>query len=302
MGTATQPAQPATAHSLYQSLASKGSGRAASRIAVLAAMGAGRPQNWDEALDQLEQAAALHERGAQRQLLLLSGRREAGGSSPAAWRRLRGEVDLAAWLAPPQPQPLSAAPNIFALPGFASRAVCRWIVAAGEPRLEEGWVNDVVTGQRRADPMRTATATAYTLLTTDLIMVMLQERLARAASLPLHHHEPPNLLSYKVGQEYQPHFDFINPGAPTFADELKIFGQRVATCLTYLNDEYEGGETHFPEIDLKYRGGLGDALVFFNVDKAGQPDPKTLHAGTPPTRGRKLLLSQWVRDRVQPIL
>ena len=28
----------------------------------------------------------------------------------------------------------------------------------------------------------------------------------------------------------------------------------------------------------------------------------TLHAGLPVTHGRKWLLSQWVRDRVQPIV
>ena len=45
-----------------------------------------------------------------------------------------------------------------------------------------------------------------------------------------------------------------------------------------------------------HRGGRGDALVFFNLDEAGQPDPRTLHAGLAPTRGEKWLLSQWIRD------
>ena len=47
---------------------------------------------------------------------------------------------------------------------------------------------------------------------------------------------------------------------------------------------------------------IEDALLFLNVDARGQPHPQSLHAGLPPTRGEKWVLSMWVRDRVQPIL
>jgi hypothetical protein len=43
-------------------------------------------------------------------------------------------------------------------------------------------------------------------------------------------------------------------------------------------------------------------MLFLNVRRTDkQPDPLTLHAGTPVVGDRKWLLSQWVRDRVQPI-
>jgi hypothetical protein len=71
------------------------------------------------------------------------------------------------------------------------------------------------------------------------------------------------------------------------------------TFLIYLNSEFEGGETDFPVLALAYKGATGDALYFGNVDSAGVPDPRTLHAGLPPTRGEKWLFSQWVRDRVR---
>jgi hypothetical protein len=39
-------------------------------------------------------------------------------------------------------------------------------------------------------------------------------------------------------------------------------------------------------------------LLFANVDAATRaPDPLTLHAGLPPTRGEKWIFSQWIRDR-----
>jgi len=44
-----------------------------------------------------------------------------------------------------------------------------------------------------------------------------------------------------------------------------------------------------------------EALVFDNVDAAGAGDMNTLHAGQPVTRGEKWLLSQWIRDKPQPV-
>ena len=73
-------------------------------------------------------------------------------------------------------------------------------------------------------------------------------------------------------------------------------GQRTETFLIYLNDDYSGGETHFPELGLSHVGARGDALVFSNVDAAGKPDDATRHAGLPPTSGEKWLFSQWIRE------
>ena len=70
------------------------------------------------------------------------------------------------------------------------------------------------------------------------------------------------------------------------------------TALIYLNDEFEGGETSFPQLGIEHRAKAGDALVFSNVDPRGRPEPRTEHAGRPPTKGTKWVFSQWVRDRI----
>ena len=41
----------------------------------------------------------------------------------------------------------------------------------------------------------------------------------------------------------------------------------------------------------------GDAVLFWNVDAAGQPDVRTLHAGLEPARGEKWVLSLWLRGK-----
>ncbi len=153
----------------------------------------------------------------------------------------------------------------------------------------------------RSDP--DGLAAGFGLADTDIVLVLTQKRLELASGLHIHQQEAPHVLSYEVGQEYKAHFDFLMPDEPSFAHVLEAMGQRVATCLTWLNDDYEGGETAFPKINWKHRGRVGDAMLFLNVRRADkQPDPLTLHAGTPVMSGRKWLLSQWVRDRVQPIV
>ncbi len=95
------------------------------------------------------------------------------------------------------------------------------------------------------------------------------------------------VLRYQPGDEYRDHLDTL-PG---------VENQRHTTVLTYLNDDYDGGATVFPESGLSVKGKRGDVLVFRNLDSAGRPDPATRHAGTPVTRGTKWLSSCWIRQR-----
>jgi hypothetical protein len=94
--------------------------------------------------------------------------------------------------------------------------------------------------------------------------------------------------------------DFLDPENPAHAAVIAERGQRVASFLIYLNDGFDGGETEFPRLGLRFKGRKGDALLFWNTDASGQPDRMTLHAGLAPTRGCKWLLSQFLRDRPWP--
>ena len=79
------------------------------------------------------------------------------------------------------------------------------------------------------------------------------------------------------------------------AEQIRRQGQRVATVLIYLNENYAGGETDFPELAWRFKGKTGDALCFWNADMDGRPAPRSLHAGIPPVGGEKWVFSQWIR-------
>ena len=120
-----------------------------------------------------------------------------------------------------------------------------------------------------------------------------QSRISAATGLPVLAMEPPQVLRYEVGQTFRPHYDFVPP------ENAARAGQRLLTALVYISDDFDGGETDFPRLDIRLRGGVGDAIYFANIDREGKLDARTLHAGLAPTRGEKWLLSQWVRDRVR---
>jgi prolyl 4-hydroxylase len=105
------------------------------------------------------------------------------------------------------------------------------------------------------------------------------------------------VLHYAPGQEFVPHFDFLDTDVPAYARDIAARGQRAATFLIYLNDDYEGGETEFPKLDWRCKGRKGDAILFWNLTPEGAPDERMLHAGLPPTKGEKWLLSQWLRQK-----
>jgi hypothetical protein len=84
---------------------------------------------------------------------------------------------------------------------------------------------------------------------------------------------------------------------PDYDQEIAQRGQRIVTFLVYLNDGYAGGETEFPRLDIKHKGRAGEGLSFSNALADGRSDLRTLHAGRPPTRGDKWIVSQFVRDR-----
>ena len=204
---------------------------------------------------------------------------------------------IEAWFKPPPPRVVSDRPHVLMVEGFVSTAVCDWVRTRAEPHLERAEIYDPVSGGGRADPVRTNTAYAFDLAASDLVLVFLRERIARLAGLPVPGLEPTQILRYEPGQAFDWHVDFLDPTLPGHRDDLARSGQRIATCLVWLNDEYEGGETAFQTGGQRFRGRKGDAILWANVTPKGAPDPMTRHAGLPPTSGEKWILSQWMRPR-----
>ena len=278
--------------------AAAGHAAAIERRALLECRGVGRAPNWDQALDSLAIAAKRGSPSAAGQLILLAEDRVLRAASterpPGDWTELRSRISIVRRLSAPAAagHVLSASPIVHAIPGFASAAECQWLIAAAAPRLDRAPVYNVPAG---VDPGRTNQFAPFNFANADIIVEVIRKRIANQIGAPLACLEMSQVLHYDVGQEFVLHCDFLDPQA--MREEIARNGQRVATVLIYLNEDFEGGQTSFPRLGLDHRGETGDALVFGNVGAGGEPDPRSQHAGCPPTRGAKWVFSQWVRNQ-----
>lgn len=289
--------------------AEAGHARACACMAAIAAAGVCQAQSWQASLDWLQRAADLGWRPAQAQLMLLSANHEQAGRSAIGpgdlgapkrdWSLWRKTIDIAAWLSTPDKEILSEAPRVRLYREFLPPSMCRWLIDRARDKLRRASTYDPLTGMGAIGNARTNSETDFNIVESDLPLLLVRARIAEATGLPTAIMELSKVLHYAHGQQFGAHFDFIDPVTPALAAEVRERGQRMATFLIYLNDEYDGGETDFPQIGLRHRGQAGDALFFANVDTNGVPDPLTLHAGLAPTRSEKWLLSQWIRDQVQ---
>lgn len=260
---------------------------------VLAALGAWEPQSWETATARLARAAELGSDFARRQLAVLSGR-EAGAPD-----ELAAAIDWAAWLAPAPKTRRLDDPRIATAKAFLSPGACAWMIERARGRVAQALVFDAASGGRAVEAGRSNSAFEFAFEDLDLVTVAIRARIAANVAVPPGALETIQVLHYAPGQRFDRHFDFLDPATPGFAAEIERSGQRIATFLVYLNGGFEGGETEFPLLDVRYKGQTGDALMFSNVDAAGAPDRRTLHAGLPPMSGEKWLLSQWIRDRAR---
>ncbi len=283
--------------------ASEGDAEAARVVAVLYACGAGVQCDWNIAFDYLTRAAEGGLQLARDEITLLAtGALERGtrkDPDQAHWKTLRDAIDLTGWMAAPPREIVSRDPRILVVENAASPAICDWLIEREKPERAAATVFDQASGERRQSETRTNSAVAFDAFKLDMVFAVLRLRISALIGLPIGP-EAVNILHYEVGQSYKPHFDFV-AATSLDASQLTNGRQRVLTFLLYLNDDYEGGETSFPKLSWQHKGKKGDAMFFWNVDRQGQPDRKTLHEGTAPTKGEKWVLSQWIqRDMRTP--
>jgi prolyl 4-hydroxylase len=99
---------------------------------------------------------------------------------------------------------------------------------------------------------------------------------------------------YEVSQEFKAHTDYFE------SYELERFstatwGQRTWTFMVYLNEPQAGGETNFVDAGFAFKPKLGQAVIWNNLRPDGQPNPHTMHQGTPVTSGVKAIITKWFR-------
>ncbi|CAM9646355.1 unnamed protein product, partial [Hapterophycus canaliculatus] len=81
-----------------------------------------------------------------------------------------------------------------------------------------------------------------------------------------------------------------------------VCGGRLGTLLLYLNDDFTGGQTDFPFVDVAVEPSAGDAIYFHSVRDADtmQPDERSAHAGLAVQGGDKWIATKWIHPLPYP--
>ena len=110
--------------------------------------------------------------------------------------------------------------------------------------------------------------------------------------------EAPVVTRYDPGAIFSRHGD----ASPIRGEEWKDKGgQRVITCICYLNTLQEGGETFFDRLNIAVKPKAGKALFFFPADGVTwDADDRTMHESKPPNFEDKWIVQMFGRAQRVP--
>lgn len=185
-------------------------------------------------------------------------------------------------------------PRVVVLGNLLSAEECEALIASARPHLARSLTVETKTGGEELNPDRTSSGMFFTRGQTPEVAAV-EARIARLLNWPLENGEGFQVLNYKPGAEYKPHYDYFDPAEPGTPTILRRGGQRVATLVMYLNEPARGGGTTFPDVGFEVAPVRGNA-VFFSYDRA-HPSTRTLHGGAPVIEGEKWVATKWLRER-----
>jgi len=170
-------------------------------------------------------------------------------------------------------------PDPRVLKGFLSDEEREYIIKKAEKNLKPS----MISSDFKLDEKVRKSETAW-LEKDDPVVNSVIQRCLKFTDRPFVNCEKLQVLRYEPGGFYDPHQDaFKNEKNP-----------RMYTFILALNDEYDGGETVFPNLGKSYKLEKGDALFFDTLDNYEMITSKALHGGKRVKSGEKWICNLWV--------
>lgn len=184
-------------------------------------------------------------------------------------------------------------PRVVVFSNLLADEECEEIIALARDRLARSHTVDVATGDSEVNAARTSEGMFFS-RGEHPVCARVERRLATLLRWPVERGEGLQVLRYRPGAEYRPHYDYFDPAQPGTPSILRRGGQRLATIVMYLNTPERGGATTFPDVQLSVAPQRGHA-VFFSYDRP-HPATQTLHGGAPVRAGEKWVATKWLRE------
>jgi prolyl 4-hydroxylase len=154
----------------------------------------------------------------------------------------------------------------------------------------------IIGSSNKADTSIRKSKTAW-LYTSDPIVHEIVQRVCDRYNYPIENAEPMQVVQYESKGFYKEHHDACCDNDPKCTEFVQNGGQRILTCLIYLNDDFTGGSTDFPELGVSIKPPKYSAIVFRPLENDGNRcHPLALHKGTEVTSGIKYICNIWIRQ------
>jgi prolyl 4-hydroxylase len=185
-------------------------------------------------------------------------------------------------------------PDLCVFSNLLSAAECEALIEAAKPRLLRSRTVDTQTGGETLNRARTSDGMFFTRAENATVQ-RVEMRVARLLRWPVTNFEGMQVLRYRKGAQYKPHYDYFDPHEPATPALLARGGQRVATLIMYLQEPERGGATLFPDASISVPPLRGSAVFFSYAE--GKPVSLSLHGGEPVKAGEKWIATLWLRER-----
>ena len=178
---------------------------------------------------------------------------------------------------------------------FLTEDQCIDLIEMSRNRLEKSLAWDVKEGKSVPDDYRNSEQTFYQVSENDLVK-QIEQKIADVTGAPIENGEGLQVVHYRPGGFYKPHWDFFDPQYPSNINALSRGGQRVITVIMYLNDSSVG--TYFPIHEITFKNKTGRAVLWYNVMPPNMEiDRTTYHEGQvcPPNEER-WIVTKWIHE------
>lgn len=191
---------------------------------------------------------------------------------------------------------LNSKPDLINFKGLLNKNECSEIRELIDTNLDNLDSRSTIVGgnQKEINDIRTS-KTFWLKHNQTTTLDKLSQYISKIVGIPLSNAEKFQVARYDEGGEYGVHMDHVEE-----FNGLEC-GGRVCSFIVYLNDDFSGGSTNFPEINVSVEPVEGLGLYFRNVREPVtstnkfnlKPDFDAIHKGSVVSNGKKYILTLW---------
>ena len=181
--------------------------------------------------------------------------------------------------------------NIKEFPNFLSNEECDKIIDMSKDKL---FISKIYSKDEDTLASNFRNSLQHWLTDDDIFIKNISDRIRKITNAKTNYTEPLQIVKYPENGYYNHHYDACTQTKEICARMNLGHGPRYMTFIIYLNDDFEGGETDFPNKNIKIKPLKGKGVLFYNTDINGNILNESLHAGLPVTKGIKWITNKWI--------